>query len=240
MNEPFNRIETMVTPSMSIGVPVYVDDILGIGDRLTVIENTRIKEEKFKFIKKKSKYMVIKSGKDKEEKVNERIKDGEIEKTDEYKYLGNWINERNNVKRQIKEKKSKLEYMISEVKRAGNKELVGNNDARVQKLLYEKIIIPTLTYNLEIVRINEREYEEIERMQARCLSIYRVLRSTPYWGILNETGIQPLECIIIYKKMMSYHNIMTSDSKRMAKNILIEQKKFVFLLLDKIVFRKVE
>ena len=71
MNEPFNRIETMVTPSMSIGVPVYVDDILGIGDRLTVIENTRIKEEKFKFIKKKSKYMVIKSGKDKDkDKIN--------------------------------------------------------------------------------------------------------------------------------------------------------------------------
>ena len=79
--------------------------------------------------------------------------------------------------------------MISEVKRAGNKEIVGNNDARVQKL-YEKIIIPTLTYNLEIARINEWEYEEIERMQAKCLgSIYRVLRSTPYWRILNETGI---------------------------------------------------
>ena len=33
MNATFNRIETMITPSMSIGVPVYVDDILGIGDR---------------------------------------------------------------------------------------------------------------------------------------------------------------------------------------------------------------
>ena len=52
------------------------------------------------------------------------------------------------MKRQIEEKKSKLEYMISEVKRAGNKELVVNNDVRVQKLLYEKIIIPTLTYKL--------------------------------------------------------------------------------------------
>ena len=47
----FNRIETIVTLSMSIGVPVYVDDVLAIGDRLTVekvIENTRIMEEKKK------------------------------------------------------------------------------------------------------------------------------------------------------------------------------------------------
>ena len=169
----YNRIETMVTPSMSIGVPVYVNDMLGIGDRLTVKGLLRIQElwkrrKKIKFSKKTSKHMLIKSGKDKEEKVDEIIQYGEIEKTEEYKYLGNWINERNNVMRQIEERKSKLEYMISEVKHAGNKELVGNNDARVQKL-YEKIIIPTLTYNLEIARINEREYEEIEIIQARCL-----------------------------------------------------------------------
>ena len=43
-------------------------------------------KKKIKFSKKKSKYIVIKSGKDKEEKVTERIKDGEIEKTEEYKY----------------------------------------------------------------------------------------------------------------------------------------------------------
>ena len=41
VNDIFNRMETLVTPSMIIGVPVYVDDIYlvyCIGDRLTVEE----------------------------------------------------------------------------------------------------------------------------------------------------------------------------------------------------------
>ena len=38
--------------------------------------------------------MVINTGHDKLKSVNESINDGEIEKTDEYKYLGWWFNEK--------------------------------------------------------------------------------------------------------------------------------------------------
>ena len=59
------EISTHITPELTIGAPVYVDDILGIGDCKTVekvIRNTRRLEEdkKFRFSRKKSKYMVIK------------------------------------------------------------------------------------------------------------------------------------------------------------------------------------
>ena len=54
------EISTHITPELTIGAPVYVDDILGIGDCKTVekvIRNTRRLEEakKFRFSRKKSK-----------------------------------------------------------------------------------------------------------------------------------------------------------------------------------------
>ena len=68
---------------------MYVYYILGIGDCKTVanvIRNTRRLEEdnKFRFSRKKSKYMIIKSGKGKIEEIKEPVKEGIIEMTDEY------------------------------------------------------------------------------------------------------------------------------------------------------------
>ena len=106
------EISTHITPELTIGAPVYVDYILGTGDYKTiekVIRNTRRLEEdkKFRFSRKKSKYKVIKSGERKFEEVKESLKEGNIERTDEYKYLGWWFSKANNIRRQLHEIKSR-------------------------------------------------------------------------------------------------------------------------------------
>ena len=63
-------VSALLTPEMTIGAPVYVDDILGIGSLETVervIRNTREMkvQKKLRFCKKKSKYMMINTGRDK-------------------------------------------------------------------------------------------------------------------------------------------------------------------------------
>ena len=97
---------------------MYVDDILGIGDCKTVekaIRNTRRLEDKqFRFSRNKSKYMVIiiiRNYIGKIEEIKESVKEGIIERTDEYKYLGWWFSEVNNIKRQLHETKSRNGYM---------------------------------------------------------------------------------------------------------------------------------
>ena len=60
VNDIGHSILSLITPEAGIGAPVYVDDILGVGDVSTmerVIDNTRKMEnmKKFKFSKKKSK-----------------------------------------------------------------------------------------------------------------------------------------------------------------------------------------
>ena len=56
--------------------------------------------------------------------------------------------------------------------------------------------------------------------------IYNLPLSTPYWGILFETGIWPLKYMIIYREMILYRDIMRSSDNRKTKQILTQQKKY--------------
>ena len=69
--------------------------------------------------------MVIKSGNGKIEEIKESVKEGIIERTDEYKYLGWWFSEANNIRRQLHDIKSRSDYMVGEIKIMGDKIRVG-------------------------------------------------------------------------------------------------------------------
>ena len=101
------EISTHITPELTIGAPVYVNDILGISDCKTVekmIRNSRrLEEDKKLGLVERKKYMVIKNGKGKIEEIKESVKEGIIERIDEYKYLGWWFSESNNIRRQLHE-----------------------------------------------------------------------------------------------------------------------------------------
>ena len=227
------RVSSYITPELDIGVPVYVDDILGVGDISTVeqvIANThRMEEEKkFMFSKKKSKYMVTRKGKDDEQPLRASIKEGMIEKTTEYKYLGMWFTEDNNMFKHLQEVEHKIEYMVKEIKRAGHESVVGSKEAMVQSMLYEKIIVPTLTHNMELTtNMSSREYKELEKLQSKAIQmLYGMPQSTPYWGMLFELGLNPLEYEVHYKRLMLYHNLENSSDKRVSKQVIRQQEKY--------------
>ena len=68
--------------------------------------------------------------------------------------------------------------------------------------------------------------EKLEQIQGEQLrSILRVGKSTPYIGILMETGVWPIKEILEYKMIMLYHNLIHSDDQRLAKMILREEKR---------------
>ena len=76
--------------------------------------------------------------KDKIKEIKESVKEGIIERTDEYKYLGWWFNEANNIRRQLHKIKSRSGYMGREIK--NNARRVGRHDVN------EKVVLPTITY----------------------------------------------------------------------------------------------
>ena len=73
----------------------------------------------------------------------------------------------------------------------GDKIRVGRHDGKIQKMLYEKVVMPTITYNMEsITNMTNKEMEDMEMIQGK---IYNVPPSTPYWGLLIELGMKPIE-----------------------------------------------
>ena len=51
-------------------------------------------------------------------------------------------------------------------------------------------------------------------------------KTTPYLGILYETGVWRISDVLLYKKIMLLHNILTSKSERIIKRIIMEQERF--------------
>ena len=130
-----------------------------------VIDNTRKMEDmkKFIFSKDKSKCMVIKKGIDKKQDVQASINEGVIEETREYKYLGMWFTEDNYMYKHIKEVDCRIEYMVREIKNAGHANVVGAGEAVVQRMLYEKVLTPTMTHNIELaINMSRREHESMK------------------------------------------------------------------------------
>ena len=103
---------------------------------------------------------------------------------------------------------------------------VGPTYLNVRLQLYECCILPSLLYNLEgWNKLSKSEVKKLESAQLKCLcSLLELPKTTPYIGLLNEVGIWTIEERMKYRKIMLYHNLMNSDDRRLAKNIVEEQK----------------
>ena len=68
-------------------------------------------EKKMIYGLKKTRYMVINTGKEPEEVIEERVKEGIVQEVDIYKYLGMVINKSGNLKNHILELNRKYEVI---------------------------------------------------------------------------------------------------------------------------------
>ena len=229
---------TMIGAEREIENLIFVDDIIGIGskEKLRSVEKSlqaMEEEKKFTFHNKKSNIMIMKFQKKKAEKVvgkdelNIKVKKGRIEQVKEFKYLGESFNEKGDNKTKIQKRLSKIPYMIQTIKRYGSTEKVGNLSMQVRLKILETVVMPTILYGTGIfTNISKEEYHEIEKLQKKLpVGTFEVEDSTPYWGIIAESGIWPIHQMIHYKKLMAYHWFITSNNSRLAKKVLLNQAK---------------
>ena len=109
LNNMSKPIRTTITPRVTVGALTFVDDMIG-GGKKTTIENVMSNCAEIEVLKNwefstdKSNWMLLKFGKkneDDEDVVKGTVKGGDIEKTDIYKMLGNWINDKGNMDKQL-------------------------------------------------------------------------------------------------------------------------------------------
>jgi hypothetical protein len=212
---------------------VFVDDILGGGSSSVVKgveQNLQLLEEKkgFTFGTKKTNYMAINTGREKEEELDLKIREGSIKKVSEYLYLGILYHESGTIDSHLMSMKNKGISMLKDAARIGHPHNVGPMSTAVQLFLYEKVIVNSITHNLAGVTYwRKSDIESLEKVQGKLLKLLLKLPdSTPYWGLLNELGLWPLEDVINYKKLMLLQNLMASNDSRTTKKLIAYQKKY--------------
>ncbi len=214
-----------------VGILVFVDDIMSAGtadDVRKCIRNMRLMEirKKFSYGLKKTKFMVVKTGREESDSIEEQVKEGHVTECSEYKYVGLWQDQEGNCMHHIKKKKEKIKGEIAAMKSITNYHNMGPAFMNVRLQLYQSCILKSLLFNLEgWNRLSKKEVDKLESIQGTSLcSLLGIPKSTPYIGLLNETGIWTIKNQLTYRKLMFYHNIINSDDDRLIKSMVIEQE----------------
>ena len=227
------RPQTMISQNMAIEALVYVDDIGGAGTKeniMVVAECLRKMEQHkgFTFNAEKTNYVIVKTGKGRKENEEPGIelKRGTVVKAKEYKYLGNWIDEKGDIGRQITEIEKKVIAMEREIKRICSEGHLGRFSTEGRLTVYERTVVPVITYNLETwTNIKDKEWEQLEKIQGRMIKrLLQIPETTPTWGILKETGIWPIEHQVNYQRLMLLQNLLNSEENRLGRRIIESQR----------------
>lgn len=225
---------TVVAPGVEIKSIVYVDDIVAGGNAESVEAAgrnlDRMERQKgytFNIGEAKTQYMIINCGRRKEREPEIRLSKGKVTRTEEYKFLGNWINSRGTVERQLEEIERRTDGMMIELRKITRDYELGNCTSEARVLLYQKTVVPSITYNLEMwSKLRNSDWDRLERIQAKAIrTMFNLAPSTPYWGMLSETGIWPLQAVVNYHRLMFYQNALQSEEGRLAKEIIEGQQK---------------
>ena len=134
---------------------------------------------------------MVKTGKEREEILQEKIKSRVVQKTETYHYLGITINEKGNLEQHIEVIEKKCETISREIDAIGTKNQVGKEETRIKLKLFDTCLMTALTYGIEAwANIRTVEMREIEKIQEKTLNtIFQFPVSTTYTGIIIETGI---------------------------------------------------
>ena len=116
---------------------VYMDDIAAAGGVAKIRKRIRNcakmeKQKKIRYGPKKTKYMMVTTGKEREEIVQENVKSGEVCKTETYHYLGITINEEGNLEEHIKVIARKCETIRWEIDAIGANNQFEKEEIRVK------------------------------------------------------------------------------------------------------------
>ena len=229
-----------IGPNIKCEASVYVDDIEQAGSHINTIEGTARNCATMEDVRKftfnngtdKTAFMINNPKKESKniQELRNRVKRGEIKRTNEYKYLGEWYNEKGNHEKSIKAREGKAMGIIPQIKYYGDTYRVGNMAIQVRIQIFESTVIPTIFHDIEAWSvISKSDIERLDKIQKDVLtSILEMPKSTPYLGILAELGIWPVEQHIEYKRIMLLHRIINSKDSRFLKEVIEEQIRDTF------------
>ena len=118
--------------------------------------------------------MIVKTGREEEEEINETVKAGRIQRTDKCKYLGVTISTDGQLTEHIKELNSRCDTINREISAIEAKTQVGKEEVRVKLKLFETCLMPALLYGMEAwKKLSKAETQNVEKIQGKGYSVYQ-------------------------------------------------------------------
>ena len=234
VNQVGRKIVTLYGPDIEINAQAYVDDVESAGSQKvannTIFNSSIIEDEKQLTVNTdagKSALKVV-HGTEDNKSVTETVKRGRIKLVKEYNFLGTWVDEIAQYGVNIVKMKGKVQAMINTTKQVGSKHEVGRLAIQTRLRLYEVAIIHSVLHHVEAFPVvREDEVKELEKMQHNILvQLLELPQSTPYAGVLMETGMWMMEARIHYRRLMLYHRLEHSDDRRTIKSMIKFQKNY--------------
>ena len=87
--------------------------------------------------------------------------------------------------------------------------------------------MPTLYHNMECWSpIPNNIYKELERIQYEILRrIFEQKTATPYWGLLADIGLRPIQQYLDYRRILLFAGVIQSEENILIKRIIEDQIK---------------
>ena len=228
-------VVTMYGPNLIIRSTQFVDDVSSAGSPRAIsntIYNCSLLEDtkKMTFNNKngKTEYTIVHPSKQ-AEMITNGVKNGQIMRVPEHKAVGVWIDERGTYMVNIEKNLKRMPHMVATVKAEASAGNMGRLAVQARLKLVNAVVTLSLLYGVEnIPRLNDNEVQKLESMQHQILTrVLEVPISTPYVGLLMETGMWTMKARIDYRKLMLFHNIKNSEDGRIIKQILKVQEEEV-------------
>ena len=116
----------------------------------------------------KTAFLIInpKKGSEKIQVLENQVKRGKIKRTREYKFVGEWYNEKGNHDKSIKAREEKAMGTIAQIKFYGDPYKVGNMALQVRIQIFQSTVIPTIYHDIEAwSKIGKRDIEKLDKIQ---------------------------------------------------------------------------
>ena len=233
VNKIGKKCITYIGPNIKTETLIYVDDIQNASSNVKQLENAadnlkRLENKKgylFNNDVNKTAILIVDKKKRKTYNIKVSVKKGEIKQTNEYKYLGEWYNEKGDHTTSLKKRKEKINYFIKQIKYYGNEFKLGKYALMTRVKIYKTVVFPSIFHNIEAwSSINKNEMDELEKIQANIIKrICEQRVTTPYYGLISELGIWPVKNQVEYKRIILLHNILTTTGERKLKEIIEDQ-----------------
>ena len=216
---------------VEIGMPVFMDDIMGgvsDDDVRKAIRKLRLMEiqKKTTFGLKKTAILVIGNGN--QEEIHEQVQSGRISTVTKKDYMGIMMNKKGDLEDHIIELDSKVHNSYKQIMAIGSPSQVSREYLNVRLELFEKCLQKSLIYGLAPWgSITDKEISLVEKLHGKYLKyILELPPSTPYAPIIIETGLWTFKQRLQYTTLMLFHEIMNSDDNRISKQIIENQIKY--------------